>query len=118
MNTKLLLGASTLGLSAILLGQLTATAGSTKGGGDGGTASAGADVIVGAIPNVSSYGAVTSGGVTTMAYAIGTTSCNIGTQPLEWFASPDNRHPFIPMNAFRYRNGRFEQIGMSRTARA
>jgi len=113
MNTKLLLGASSLGLSAILLGQLTATAGSTRGGGDGGTASAGADVIVGAIPNVSKYGAVTSGGQTIMAYAIGTTSCNIGTQPLEWFASPDNRHPFIPMNAFKYRDGRFEQIGMS-----
>ena len=113
MNTKLLLGASTLGLSAILLGQLTATAGSAKGGGDGGTASAGADVIVGAIPNVSSYGAVTSGGVTTMAYAIGTTSCNIGTAQLEWFASPDNRHPFIPMNAYRFKGGRFEQIGMS-----
>jgi len=117
MKTTILLGASTLGLSAILLGQLTASAGDGKGGGDGGgdggTASVGADVIVGAIPNVSSYGAVTAGGVTTMAYAIGTTSCNLGTQPLEWFASPDNRHPFIPMNAFKYRNGRFEQIGMS-----
>ena len=118
MKTTILLGASTLGLSAILLGQLTASAGSIGdggkgGGGDGGTASVGADVIVGAIPNVSSYGAVTAGGVTTMAYAIGTTSCNIGTQQLEWFAAPDNRHPFIPMNAFRYRGGRFEQIGMA-----
>jgi hypothetical protein len=47
-----------------------------------------------------------------MAYAFGTTSCNIGNQPLEWFAQPDPRHPFIPMNAYRYRNGRFEQIGL------
>ncbi|MBI1302848.1 MAG: hypothetical protein GC172_03545 [Phycisphaera sp.] len=113
MNTKLLLGASTLGLTAILLGHLTATAGSNDGGGDGGTASVGADVIVGAIPNVSSYGVVGSGANAIMAYAIGTTSCNIGTAPLEWYASPDNRHPFIPMNAFKYRNGRFEQIGQS-----
>ena len=112
MNTKLLLGASTLGLTAILLGHLTATAGS-KDGGDGGTAAVGADVIVGAIPNVSSYGVVGSGANAIMGYAIGTTSCNIGTAPLEWFAAPDNRHPFIPMNAFKYRNGRFEQIGQS-----
>ena len=114
MNSKLFLGASAFGLTAALLGQMSATAGSSRGGGgDGGTASAGADVIVGAIPNVSKYGSVVSGGQTIMAYAIGTTSCNIGTQPLEWFASPDNRHPFIPMNAFKYSNGRFEQIGMS-----
>jgi hypothetical protein len=114
MNSKLFLGASAFGLTAALLGQMSATAGSNRGrGGDGGTASAGADVIVGAIPDVLKYGAVTSGGQTIMAYAIGTTSCNIGTQPLEWFQAPDSRHPFIPMNAFKYRNGRFEQIGMS-----
>lgn len=112
MHTKIVLGASTLSLSAILLGHLTATAGSNDGG-DGGTATVGADVIVGAIPNVSSYGVVGSGANAIMAYAIGTTSCNIGDQPLEWFAAPDNRHPFIPMNAFKYRNGRFEQIGQS-----
>jgi hypothetical protein len=117
MNSKLFLGASAFGLTAALLGQMSATAGSSRGGGgDGGTASAGADVIVGAIPNVSKYGSVVSGGQTIMAYAIGTTSCNIGTQPLEWFASPDNRHPFIPMNAFKYRNGRFEQARVHRAA--
>jgi hypothetical protein len=48
-----------------------------------------------------------------MAYAVGTTSCNIGTAQLEWFASPDNRHPFIPQNMFRHKDGRLEQIGMS-----
>ncbi len=80
-----------------------------SGGGGGGL---GADVIVGAIPDVSKYGSVVVSGQTIMAYAFGTTSCNIGTAQLEWFASPDNRHPFIPMNAYRLKDGRFEQIGM------
>ena len=85
-------------------------AGSGGGGGGGGTS--GQDVIVGAIPDVTKYGSAVVNGQTIMAYAFGTTSCNIGTAQLEWFASPDNRHPFIPMNAYRLRNGRFEQIGM------
>jgi len=111
-NTTIALASASLGLAAILLGQLSASAVPAPGG-DGGTAAAGADVIVGAIPNVSKYGSVVVNGRTVMAYAIGTTSCNIGTAQLEWFAQPDNRHPFIPMNAFRYNNGRFAQIGMS-----
>ena len=82
------------------------------GGGGGGGGVSGQDVIVGAIPDVTKYGSVVVNGQTIMAYAFGTTSCNIGTAQLEWFASPDNRHPFIPMNAYRLRNGRFEQIGM------
>lgn len=112
MKTSHILSALALGTSAIFIGQLSATASGTRGG-DGGTASVGADVIVGAIPNVSKYGSVVVSGQTIMSYSIGTTSCNIGTAPLEWYASPDNRHPFIPMNAFRLKNGRFEQIGMS-----
>jgi hypothetical protein len=85
------------------------------GGGDGGGTGGGtgADVIVGAIPSIAQYGSVVSGGQTIMAYAVGTTSCNIGTAQLEWFAQPSNRHPFIPQNMFRHRNGRLEQIGMS-----
>lgn len=111
MKTTHILSALALGTTAIFIGQLSATAGG--GGSDGGTASVGADVIVGAIPNVTKYGSVVVSGQTIMSYAIGTTSCNIGTAQLEWFASPDNRHPFIPMNAFRLKNGRFEQVGMS-----
>ena len=71
------------------------------------------DVIVGAIPDVSKYGSVVVGGQTIMAYSFGTTSCNIGTGQLSWYGSPDNRHPFIPMNMYRYKDGRIEQIGMS-----
>jgi hypothetical protein len=76
------------------------------------TGGTGADVIVGDLVGISNYPAVTVGGVSIGAYAIGTTSCNIGTAQLQWFASPDNRHPFIPQNMYRYRGGRLEQIGM------
>ncbi|MFM8817054.1 MAG: hypothetical protein ACKOHI_04145, partial [Phycisphaerales bacterium] len=72
----------------------------------------GADVIVGDLVGISNYAAVTVGGVSVGAYAIGTTSCNIGTAQLEWFASPNNRHPFIPQNMYRFKGGRLEQIGM------
>lgn len=109
MKTSITLGGLLLGSVAILLGQFQANAIP----GDGGTASAGPDVIVGAIPDVASYGSVTVGGVVTRAYAFGTTSCNIGTVNLDWYASPNNQHPFIPMNMYRYYNGRLEQIGMS-----
>ena len=72
------------------------------------SAQAGADVIVGSIPNISNYGA--SGG--TAAYALGTTSCNVGTAELLWFAN-SNQHPVIGQNIYRIENGRFEQIGTS-----
>ena len=88
-------------------GILKITQGSPGGGG-----TIGPDVIVGAIPDVSKYGSVVVSGQTIMAYAIGTTSCNIGDALLDWFASPDNRHPFIPQNFYRLKAGRVEQIGM------
>ncbi|MFK7960676.1 MAG: hypothetical protein AB8G96_09120 [Phycisphaerales bacterium] len=51
------------------------------------------------------------------AYAIGTTSCNIGDVPLAWFANT-NQHPVIGQNMFRLApgangHGRFEQIGQA-----
>ncbi|MDA1008400.1 MAG: hypothetical protein O2800_05285, partial [Planctomycetota bacterium] len=84
----------------------------TFGGSGGGGGTGSPDVIVGAIPDVAQYGSVVAGGITIMAYAFGTTSCNVGDAQLEWFAAPDNRHPFIPMNMYRMKAGRFEQIGM------
>lgn len=71
-------------------------------------AAQGADVIVGDLNGIRSYGSV--GG--TAAYAVGTTSCNIGTVPLLWIAST-NQHPVIGQNMFRIRNGVFEQVGQS-----
>ena len=111
MNKRFFIATAALCGSALVVGQFgSATAGEGSGGESG--FAPGADVIVGAIPNVATYTAVTSGGVTTMAYAFGTTSCNIGTAQLEWFQAPDNRHPFIPMNAYRWKGNRFEHIGM------
>ncbi|MSR41235.1 MAG: hypothetical protein EXS10_04955 [Phycisphaerales bacterium] len=107
MKISLTLGGLLLGGVAIFLGQVDATAGTGKN--DGGTASLGADVIVGAIPDVSTYGAV--GGI--RAYAFGTTSCNIGTAQLNWYAGPNVNHPYIPMGMYRVEAGRLEQIGMS-----
>ena len=75
------------------------------------SAQTGADVIVGSIPNISNYGASPEG---RLAYALGTTSCNVGTaeQRLHWFAN-SNQHPVIGQNIYRIENGRFEQIGTS-----
>ena len=67
----------------------------------------GADVIVGAIPNISNYGAV--GGMA--GYSLGTTSCNIGDAELLWLANV-NQHPVIGQNIYREENGRFQQVGM------
>ncbi|MCC6321954.1 MAG: hypothetical protein IT438_11035 [Phycisphaerales bacterium] len=68
----------------------------------------GPDVIVGDLSDMQ-Y----SGGTNGMhAFAVGTISCNIGTQNLLWVAN-NNQHPVIGQNMFRLKNGRFEQIGMS-----
>ncbi|HIC23220.1 MAG TPA: hypothetical protein EYO84_07335, partial [Planctomycetes bacterium] len=75
------------------------------GGGLGGT---GADVIVGELTGTQSYG--NAGGY--YAFSVGTTSCNIGTEELDWIASTNN-HPVIGQNMFRLKDGTFEQIGMS-----
>ena len=83
------------------------------GGGGGGGGSIGQDVIVGAIPDIAKYGSAVVNGQTIMAYAIGTTSCNIGDAQLSWFSGPSsNLHPFIPQNVYRVKTGRLEQIGM------
>jgi hypothetical protein len=39
--------------------------------------------------------------------------CNFGSEPVDWFANPDPRHPFLVFNAYRLRDGRLEQIGQS-----
>ena len=68
----------------------------------------GPDVIVGDLPNVTSYGSVDN----ISAFAVGTTSCNVGNQNLLWIA-PTNQHPVIAQNMYQLKDGRFRQIGMS-----
>ena len=109
MNPRLLAASlATAGL-ALAVGQMRATALP----GDGGTSDsqAGPDVIVGAIMDVAKYGSNTVNGTVIMAYAFGTTSCNVGSQELDWYGGTSN-HPVIPQNAYRIKNGRIEQIGI------
>src|SRR5437773_5844983 len=78
------------------------------------TAAPGPDVIVGDLPSVEQAGS--SG--TQVGLGVGTTSCNNGDQPLNWFALPQVDHPVIPQNLYRMSGGasnndRFEQIGQS-----
>ncbi len=68
----------------------------------------GPDVIVGDLLDVSNYASV--GGVE--AFAVGTTSCNVGDTNLLWVSST-NEHPVIAQNMYRLKNGRFEQVGQS-----
>ncbi|HEX2837557.1 MAG TPA: hypothetical protein VHN77_05470 [Phycisphaerales bacterium] len=71
------------------------------------------DVIVGDLPDVSNY--TTAGAVSGIhAYAVGTTSCNMGTTPLTWIdEGTSNIYPVISQNMYRLVNGRFEQIGQA-----
>lgn len=68
----------------------------------------GPDVIVSSVSGASNYGSV--GSIT--AFAVGTTSCNVGDANLDWEDS-DPRHPVIAQNLFRLKDGRIEQIGMA-----
>lgn len=68
-----------------------------------------ADVIVGDLTGPQTYNTIVGG---KRAYAIGTTSCNIGTVPLLWVASTP-AHPVIGQNIYRVKDGMFEQIGFS-----
>jgi hypothetical protein len=109
MKTRLTLGGLIVAGSAIWIGQYSADAlpDGRRGSDQGGVASIGPDVIVGALPNIARF--TTVGGVT--AYAVATTSCNIGDTILTWY--PDtNQHPVIAQNAFRVKDGRFMQIGI------
>jgi hypothetical protein len=76
----------------------------------------GPDVIVGDIEDVSQLDPQVVG--TQVGLAIGTDSCNIGDQPIDWFALPNLDHPVVPQNLYRMSGGadnqeRFEQIGQS-----
>jgi hypothetical protein len=73
----------------------------------------GPDVIVGDLPNMQQAGS--NGNF--VGLGVGTTSCNNGDQPVDWFQLPNTDHPVIPQNLYRMsganNNDRFEQIGQS-----
>jgi hypothetical protein len=76
----------------------------------------GPDVIVGDLPSMAQFGNDTVNHL--VGLGVGTTSCNNGDQPFNWFALPQIDHPVIPQNLYRMSGGatnneRFEQIGQS-----
>jgi hypothetical protein len=80
----------------------------------------GPDVIVGNVSGLAQFG---SASATQVGLALGTDSCNAGTENLNWFALPSNDHPVIPQNLYRMSGGanndeRFEQIGQSNVKHA
>lgn len=75
----------------------------------------GPDVVVGDLIGLAQFGTASG---TQVGLAVGTDSCNFGTEDLNWFANPSNDHPVIPQNLYRMSGGaandeRFEQIGQS-----
>lgn len=76
-----------------------------------GLENAGPDLVVGNIAAPWAGGNVVVGGRTIRGFGIGTTACNVGTQPLNWVQeTPD--HPVIAQAVYRISGqGRFEQIG-------
>ena len=81
----------------------------------------GPDVTVGNVSDTAYYGGgsvwtADSNGPNILtdvySYAVGTDSWNIGDVPVEWQSS-NNLHPVIGQNMYRWKAGRFEQIGMS-----
>ncbi|MEZ6017828.1 MAG: hypothetical protein R3F49_22175 [Planctomycetota bacterium] len=105
-GTTYLIEVGTYQNSAGGAGSIEVTAGGSTGGCQ--NPSVGPDVIVGDVSDVSNYGPVNG----MVAYALGTTSCNIGDQELDWIANSPN-HPVIGQNIYRLNDGRFEQIGQS-----
>ena len=91
-------------------GTLTVSETGSGGGGpdDCDSPATGPDVIVGDLTGPSNYAGI--GGVG--AYAIGTTSCNIGTAELLWIAG-NTQHPVIGQNIYRHEGNTFEMLGMS-----
>jgi hypothetical protein len=77
MKTRVLAGSLAATAAALGIGQFSATA--LPGGDDGQLPSDGPDVIVGDIPDIARYSTATYLGKTFASYAVGTTSCNVGS---------------------------------------
>ena len=109
MRSQIMMAGLALAGCALFVGQMNTEAVAARGSGG----AVAPDVIVGSLPDITKYGAV--GGIA--AYAVGTTSCNIGNDFLLWEGN-NNNHPTIGQNMYRVEqldNGctRIEHIGMS-----
>ncbi|HPO93759.1 MAG TPA: hypothetical protein PL072_09855, partial [Phycisphaerales bacterium] len=71
----------------------------------------GPDVIVGVLHDISNSSSDTVAGVSYDSFSLGTTSCNLGNVPVQWYndgdvspSQPDiaNKHPAIAQAAYRY----------------
>lgn len=105
------------GCSAMtLVGRLLAFA-ALIGAACGAMAAGSPDVTVFELSDTTNYGA--SGGI--RGYSVGTTSCNVGTAPLNWCdqaggcgaGTTNHDHPVIAQGMYRLKNGRMDQIGAS-----
>jgi hypothetical protein len=84
--------------------------------GSGQPTQVGPDVIVGSVDSVEQPSGAINGNF--VGLGVGTTSCNKGDQPVNWFSLPNIDHPVIPQNLYRMSGGannndRFEQVGQS-----
>ena len=79
----------------------------------------GPDIITGDIGSPLGGGLQVFGGSgTQVGLGVGTTICNAGNVPVDYFRLPDANHPVIPQNLYRMSGGsnnddRFEQIGQA-----
>ncbi len=71
--------------------------------------SSGPDVWVCTLPGIANYGQADG----FYAYAVATTSANMGDVTLDWFPEPSNQHPVIGQNLYQWYQGRFRQVGQS-----
>ncbi|MBI1851693.1 MAG: hypothetical protein HYR85_15235 [Planctomycetes bacterium] len=70
---------------------------------------AGADILVGQIGSLAQYGRLAD----IIGCGMDSPLCNQGSEPLDWIANPDPRHPFATFGVYRIQGTRFEQIGQS-----
>jgi hypothetical protein len=113
---RVVLGTSALAASLVVLGQLEAGTRGKRGPTVEQETSApmpagmiGPDVITAELPSSRKWAT----GSTSVAYSLGTTSCNIGDENLAWQGGSLGIHPLIGQNMFRLLDGRFEQIGQA-----
>ncbi|HYM82407.1 MAG TPA: FlgD immunoglobulin-like domain containing protein [Candidatus Limnocylindria bacterium] len=71
------------------------------------------DVSLGILSSIQQVGHIGTFPNGTAGLSMATTSCNLGTEDVEWHAPMQEDHPLIHMALYRLMNGRFEQVGIS-----